>query len=309
MSRRANPTWVGAFVLGAVVLAALAVAVFGSGRLFREAHPFVLYFTGSVNGLDPGAPVKFKGVEVGSVQRIMVRFEPTAGEVSIPVFIELDAEKLARAGAQVEFTPDAMGAAIEQGLRGRLESQSLVTGLLFVNLDYFPETPAKRVGTEDWPPEIPTMPTTIEQATQVAKEIVARLGEIDLEALVKSATETLDALRDLAGSKEARNAMASLDETLASLRDLSQSLDRTIGPLGESLRTTAQETQRLEEQLSRTLGAVQQILQPGSPLTQQLGAALQDVSAAARSVRALADSLERNPGSIVRGRSVEGRRP
>lgn len=309
MSTRANPTWVGAFVLGAVVLAVLAVGLFGSGRLFREAHPFVLYFTGSVNGLDPGAPVKFKGVEVGSVQRIMVRFERTAGEVSIPVYIELDAEKLARAGAQVEFTPDAMNAAVEQGLRGRLESQSLVTGLLFVNLDYFPETPAKRVGTGDWPPEIPTLPTTIEQATQVAKEIVERLGEIDLEALVKSATETLDALRDLAGSKEARSAVASLDETLASLRDLSQSLDRTIGPLGESLRTTAQETQRLEEQLTRTLGAVQQIVQPGSPLTQQLGAALQDVSAAARSVRALADSLERNPGAIVRGRSVEGRRP
>jgi paraquat-inducible protein B len=309
MSRRANPTWVGAFVLGALVLAVIAVGVFGSGRLFREAHPFVLYFTGSVNGLDPGAPVKFKGVEVGSVTRIMVRFEPTAGEVSIPVFIELDADKLARAGAQGEFTPDAMRAAAEQGLRGRLESQSLVTGLLFVNLDYFPGTPAKLVGTGDWPPEIPTLPTTIEQATQVVKEIVERLGEIDLEALVTSATETLGALRDLAGSKEARSAVASLDETLASLRELSRSLDQSIGPLGETLNATAQETQRLEEQLSQTLLAVQQIVRPGSPLTQQLSAALQDVSGAARSVRALADSLERNPGAIVRGRSVEGRRP
>jgi paraquat-inducible protein B len=310
MSRRANPTWVGAFVLGALALAVVAVAVFGSGRLFRETHPFVLYFTGSVNGLDPGAPVKFKGVEVGSVQRIMVRFERTAGEVSIPVFIELDAEKLARAGAQVEFTPEAMQTAIEQGLRGRLESQSLVTGLLFVNLDYYPETPVRRVGAADgWPPEIPTLPTTIEQATQVVKDIVERLGQIDLEALVSSATGTLEALRELAGSPEARGALASLDETLASLRELSRRLDQTIGPLGESLRSTAQETQRLEEQLSRTLGAVQQIVQPGSPLTQQLATALQDVSAAARSVRALADSLERNPGAIVRGRSVEGRRP
>lgn len=310
MSRRANPTWVGAFVLGALVLAVLAVGVFGSGRLFREAHPFVLYFTGSVNGLDPGAPVKFKGVEVGSVQRIMVRFERTAGEVSIPVYVELDAEKLARAGAQIEFTPEAMKEAIAQGLRGRLESQSLVTGLLFVNLDYFPDSsPPRFVGDSDWPPEIPTLPTTIEQATQVVKEIVERLGKIDLEALVSSATEALEALRDLAGSEEARGAVASLDETLASLRELSKSLDRTIGPLGESLRTTAQETQRLEEELSRTLGIVQQILSPGSPLTQQLGTALQDLSAAARSVRSLADSLERNPSSIVRGRDVQGRRP
>jgi paraquat-inducible protein B len=309
MSRRANPIWVGAFVLGAIVLAVIAVGVFGSGRLFRETHPFVLYFQGSVNGLDIGAPVKFKGVEVGSVQRIMVRFEPTAGEVSIPVFIELDAEKLARAGVHVEFSPDAIHTAIEQGLRGRLESQSLVTGLLFVNLDYFPESPARFVGSAGGLPEIPTMPTTIEEATQVVKQIVERLAQLDLEAMVQSATQTLDALRDLAGSKEARSALASLDETLASLRELSRRLDQTIGPLGESLRATAQETQRLEKQLATTLGAVQQLVEPGSPLTQQLGGALQDVSAAARSVRALADSLERNPGSIVRGRAVEGGRP
>ena len=194
MSRRANPMWVGAFVLGAAALAVAAIAVFGSGRLFRETHAFVLYFQGSVNGLNIGAPVKFKGVEVGSVKRIMVRFEQTAGEVSIPVFIELDAEKLARAGVHVEFSPDAIHTAVDQGLRGRLEAQSLVTGLLFVNLDYFPETPARFVGVSGGLPEIPTLPTTIEEATQVVKQIVERLGQLDLEAMVKSATETLDAL-------------------------------------------------------------------------------------------------------------------
>jgi paraquat-inducible protein B len=309
MSRRANPTLVGAFVVGAGILAVIAVAVFGSGRLFRESYPFVLYFQGSVNGLNPGAPVKFKGVEVGSVKRIMVRFEQTAGEVSIPVFIEVDADKLARAGVQAEFTSEAMQAAIEQGLRGRLEAQSLVTGLLFVNLDYFPGTPARLVGAAGGLPEIPTLPTTIEEATQIAKQIIERLADLDLEALVASATKTLDSLSALAGSKEAKNAVASLDATLASLRELSQRLDQTIGPLGESLRTTAEETRKLEEQLARTLRSVEHLVEPGSPLTQQLGGALQDVSAAARSVRTLADSLERNPGSLVRGRSAEGGRP
>lgn len=309
MSRRANPTLVGAFVVGAGVLAVIAIAVFGSGRLFRETHPFVLYFQGSVNGLNTGAPVKFKGVEVGSVKRIMVRFEPTGADVSIPVFIELDAEKLARAGAQAEFGPEAMQAAIVQGLRARLEAQSLLTGLLFVNLDYFPDTPAKLVGTPGGLPEIPTLPTTIEEATQLAKQIVERLGDLDLEALVSSATKALDSLSGLAGSEEAKNAVASLDATLASLRELSQRLDQTIGPLGESLRTTAEQTRELEDQLARTLRSVEQLVEPGSPLTQQLGSALQDVSAAARSVRVLADSLERNPGSLVRGRTVEGGRP
>jgi paraquat-inducible protein B len=309
MSRRANPMLVGSFVLGAALLAVAAITVFGSGRLFRESHPFVLYFQGSVNGLNPGAPVKFKGVEVGSVQRIMVRFEQTAGDVSIPVFIELDADKLARAGVHAEFTPDAMGTAIGQGLRGRLESESLVTGLLFVNLDYFPETPVRFVGSAGGIPEIPTLPTTIEEATQVVKEIVSRLGEIDLKSLVESATRTLDALHDLAASKEARSAVASLDQTLASLRELSQRLDQTIGPLGESMRAAAEQTQLLEEQLGATLESVQQLVEPRSPLTQQLRSALQDVSLAARSIRTLADSLERNPSALVRGRASEGGRP
>jgi paraquat-inducible protein B len=309
MTRRANPALVGAFVLGALVLTVAAVAVFGSGRLFRESHPFVLYFQGSVNGLDPGAPVKFKGVEVGSVKRIKVRFEQTAGEVSIPVFIDLDADKLARAGVRAEFTPESIKAAVADGLRARLESQSLVTGLLFVNLDYFPETAARYVGSPEGIPEIPTLPTTIEEATQVAKQIVERLGQLDLEALVSSATKTLDAVRDLAGSAEAKSAVASLDETLASLRDLSRTLDQTVVPLGKSLQVTADRTQQLEAELERTLGAVRQVVEPGSPLTQDLATALRDVSSAARSVRTLADSLERNPSALVRGRAAGGTRP
>lgn len=308
--KRANPTLVGGFVLGAIVLALVGIAVFGSGRLFREAYPFVLYFQGSVNGLNPGAPVKFKGVEVGSVQRIRVLFEPTAGDVSIPVFIELDADKLARAGVHAEFTPDAIHLAIDQGLRGRLEPQSLVTGLLFVNLDYVPDTEAHFIGAAGAAvPEIPTVPQTIEEATEVVKQILSRLGELDLKALVESATATLDSLRELAASKEARRALSSIDETLLSLRELSKQLEQTIGPLGKSLETTARETQQLEAQLGKTLGAVQQLVQPNSPLTQQLSTALQDVSAAARSLRQLADSLERNPGAIVRGRSTDGGRP
>lgn len=307
--KRANPALVGGFVLGALVLALIGVAVFGSGRLFRETYAFVLYFEGSVNGLNPGAPVKFKGVEVGSVQRIMVRFEPTAGDVSIPVFIELDAAKLARSGIHAEFTPESIHSAIDQGLRGRLEPQSLVTGLLFVNLDYFRDTEAHFAGAADGIPEIPTVPQTIEEATEVVKQIVQRLGELDLKALVESATGTLDALHELAGSEQAKSAVANLDETLASLRELARRLDQTVGPLGESLRTTAEETRRLEAQLAKTLAAVQQLVQPGSPITQQLSGALQDLSAAARSVRQLADSLERNPGVLVRGRAADGGRP
>ena len=312
MSRRANPTLVGAFVVGAAdPRRDRRSPCSAPGRLFRETHPFVLYFEGSVNGLDPGAPVKFKGVEVGSVKRIMVRFEQTAGDVSIPVFIELDAEKLARAGVQAEFTSDAIQSADRPGLRARLEAQSLVTGLLFVNLDYFPERRRSFVGAAGGLPEIPTLADD-DRGGHPGREADRRAARRDRPRSAGDfGDETLDSLRDPRGLRrgEARRRLASTT-TLASLRELSQRLDQTIGPLGESLHATAEETPRARGPARQTLRSpCSSSSSRARPSRSSSATALQDVSAAARSVRALADSLERNPGSIVRGRAVEGGRP
>jgi paraquat-inducible protein B len=307
MSRRANPALVGAFVLGALALAVAGITVFGSGRLFRESTPFVLYFEGGVHGLNPGAPVKFKGVEIGAVKRILLRFEQTPGDVTIPVFIEVDTQKFERAGLEADFAPEAIKTAIDQGLRARLESESLVTGLLFVNLDFFPGSVARFVHPDGDVQEIPTLPTTIEQATLAVKQIVDRLQAIDLKALVETATQALTAVRDIAASGEVKQAVASLDRTLQSVETLSRSLDRSVGPLTESLRTTADRAQVLEAELQKTLDATRSLIEPGSPLSYQLQTTLQDVSAAARSVRSLAETLERDPSAVVRGRG--GRTP
>jgi len=303
MSRRANPALVGAFVLGALALGVVGLTVFGSGRLFRTTYPFVCYFEGGVHGLNPGAPVKFKGVEIGAVDRIMLRFEQTPGDVTIPVFLEVDADKFERAGLEANFAPEAIKQAIDRGLRARLESESLVTGLLFVNLDFFPESAARfRQPADGDVQEIPTLPTTIEQATMAAKEILDRLQDIDLKRLVDSATTTLDAVRDLAASGEAKSALASLDETLRSVRELSVSVEQAVEPLAGTLNDTAKRTQALEEELRRTLRSTSALVAPGSPLAVQLEQTLEDVSAAARSLRSLSQTLERDPSVLLRGR-------
>ena len=106
MSTKVSPTLIGAFVIGAVALIVIAILLLGSGRLFRQTRDFVLYFDNSVNGLRVGAPVKFKGVEVGSVKDIRLQLEKGAEVNKIPVIIEIDLEKLTLRGATPEIAVD-----------------------------------------------------------------------------------------------------------------------------------------------------------------------------------------------------------
>ena len=96
MGRKANPVMIGAFVVGAIALAVVGIVVFGSGRLFADTTPFVMYFSGSVDGLSVGSPVKFKGVEIGGVTSIQLDL---GEEARIPVWIEVDNKKIVAHGA------------------------------------------------------------------------------------------------------------------------------------------------------------------------------------------------------------------
>ena len=179
MNQRVSPALIGAFVLGAVLLAVTAVALIGSGRYFRRTYPFVLYFPGSVNGLRVGAPVKFRGVEVGSVEDIRIRLESDQGVPRIPVLVALDPEKITSLGASETIlnSPAEYQSAIDDGLRGQLQTESLLTGLLFVALDFFPGNPATFVQQPRTRKfqyrEIPTEPSSTEKARMAVTEVSA----------------------------------------------------------------------------------------------------------------------------------------
>ncbi len=169
MSKRPNSALIGAFVVGAVALAVLVVVVVGSGRLFRDTEKFVLYFKGSVNGLEKGAPVKYRGVPIGTVSQILLALPEKAGDPRIPVVIEIDPDRMSELGASREMTgtPGLMIDRLtrEGGLRAQLQQQSLITGLLYIGLDLFPGSELDLVLSEGSPyTEIPTLPTTLEQA-------------------------------------------------------------------------------------------------------------------------------------------------
>lgn len=310
MGRKANPVVIGAFVVGAIALAVFGIVVFGSGRLFADTTPFVMYFTGSVDGLNVGSPVKFKGVEIGAVTSIQLDI---GEEARIPVWIEIDNRKIVARGAhEWPRDLDSLKAAVERGLRAQLNSQSIVTGVLFVQLDYHPETPATYVAAPEAElNEIPTIPTTLEQAQQAASQIIANLKEVDFEGFATALRATIDGINATVNAPGLQSALQSLPETmvalnktLASMQQLAGNLDQRSGPLLASIQKAAERSTLAVEQARATFQSVQGVADTGAPLAGQLIGVLEELRATSRSIRLLADYLERNPSALVRGREV-----
>src|SRR3984957_10310128 len=320
MGKRVNPATVGAFVLGAVFLILASVVVFGSGNLFRKTHEFVIYFGGDINGLRVGAPVKFKGVEIGQVKQIRLRLDQVVNrqngelraDVRIPVIIELDEQKIvAHGGTAIDLNdPHTVPNLIKEGLRAQLGSDSFVTGLMYVALDIQPNTPEQMVSAPGSPlQEIPAVPNTLAQAQAVAVRIFERLDKVDFGAVFAQMTGMLDSIKQITNSPSLREAINNsektreqLDHTLAGAQQTLSTVNGQVPPLSESLQKTSGSADAAAKQIRLTLGTVQTTIEPNSPINYQAIQTLQDVSAAAHSIKELADYLQRNPSAIVRGR-------
>ena len=318
MGKKVNPTVVGAFVLGAIALVVVGIIVIGGGSLFRRAHRFVLFFSSDVNGLRVGAPVKFRGVEIGSVVAVMLSVPGMEGglrqrnaQIRIPVEIQLDSAKLLSHGAMINLDdPEEMQQAIALGLRGQLATESILTGLQYVDLDMHPDKPAKFFLGKNSPyPEIPTLPTTFEQAQVAATRVLAALEQIDFNKLVGEMTRTAQAVTDLVTSPKLNATIDALNRTASSLsasaqsiQRLSDSMNRKIDPISNNLAATTEQARATLKQTQETLAAVQASLGPGSPVNYELTQTLMDTSQAARSLKQLTDYLQRNPSAVLRGR-------
>jgi paraquat-inducible protein B len=297
MSKHANPATIGAFVVGAVAIALLAIIVLGSGALFRRSSPFVLYFDGSVNGLRTGAQVKFKGVEIGKVKHIRIPISSTAPDLPISVLIELDSDRLSPSGgAGILSERLDLSEEIAKGLRAQLESESFVTGILFVSLKYAPETEAKLHGSLDDAPEIPTVPAQLEAMQSEVSLILSELRRIDFKNLVDQTTRAITTFADLAAAPETHSALASLDQTLVAIRSASLKFEEQLGPLVQSVGALAEETRGLQSELAqgvtsarRTLDSVDSLVVTIDRHAEPLLASIQ---ASSDHLQALAATLE-----------------
>lgn len=317
MSKQVSKTAIGAFVIGAVALVVAAVVIVGSGKFFTTTVPCIFYFDGSVQGLSVGSPVTFRGVQVGVVRQISLTFDPGRVEMEIPVRAVIFPHTINLVSGQRGI--NNMKQAIERGLRAQLQTQSLITGQLMIALDFSPNRPARYKGDGEIL-EIPTVPTVIEQLAQVVKSI--RFDEI-LDKL----TQAVEGIEKLVNSPDLAASIQSLDATLKDVQSLARNLDSKIDPLSGSVITAADEYGRLAKNLNTELAGMSAVLEKtlasaqvtaekmektlsnsasitanGSPVMHELTRSLRELSDAARSMRTLADYLERHPESVIFGK-------
>ena len=314
MNRRVSPTLIGAFVVGAVLLSVLAVIMFGSGRYFHKTYEFVLYFSSTVNGLRVGAPVKFRGVEVGSVKDIRLQLEPDMDVGPIPVIIEIDPSKLTSRGTTETIlnNPQVRKAAIDRGLRGQLQVESFVTGVLFVAVDYFPGSPATYVqqpGTRRYRyEELPTQPAALEKVRGAVTQVLTKLADVDFKGLTDSATQAVTGINQLVNSPHLKSAVHSMDEVTHGLSDAAAHVSQLATTLDGNVKTLTGDIQETSAEARATIKQAGDAIQHtdgsinDSPTLYELNRTLQEVSAAARSVRLLTAYLERNPRALIFGK-------
>lgn len=327
MSKQANPTLIGAFVLGAIALVVIAIIIFSSGGLYKDRPLFIMYFDDSVKGLDVGSSVSLLGVQIGTVKEIGIIHDSSTGKVKIPVTAEFHPETVTNINRKGETREENIKHLVEDfGLRAQLRTQSIVTGQLFIEVDYHPDTEYRYYG-DGTIVEIPTIPSPFEQ---LGKE----LREFNVSELANAISSAAMAISQLADNPDLKLAFENLNSTLASTSKLVTDINMQVAPVAKNanlalinmdntltdargmvnnanskLDTLENDIHSTLSQLDKTLAEfrhaaanIKQFSDDNSPTVYKLNTALDELARAARSVRTLADTLERHPEAILQGK-------
>ena len=350
MDKQASKTLIGAFVVGAVVLIIAGVLIFGGGQFFKKTEKYVLFFQGSVQGLNVGASVLFRGVRIGSVKSITLEADVENLIIYIPVIIEIDPDRIHVVHGDPN-APTNMPELLKKGLRAQLTSGSFLTGQLLVELEVHPDAPLKIVGMDKDFPEIPTIPSTFDRIFETLKdlnidkivnELLSAIGALNKVLSSPEIPETLHALKMTV--EEARDLVKKLDskidpmvnginETVEEYGKLARDVDGKVDPLASSVDATLKDARKLLtnvdgrveplasgidkslkeafdalEQAKKTLASAQTAIGKESPVIYQFDKTLKEISRMARSIRSLADYLERHPDSLLYGKGKPKRR-
>ena len=323
MRNEGSKAVIGAFVVGAIVLAVVGVLAFGSGTFFRDKSVYVMYFDGDLKGLNVGAPVAFRGVRVGQVTDIRVFVETETLTFTIPVVVEIDTRRFNKSGKQFSAdTEENLKLLVGKGMRAKLALQNIVTGQLMIQLDMYPNEPVRLRGNGDLL-EIPTIPSGFERLAKAIEDIsigelvdninqaVTQFGQIldqhDLENVLGSIQTAADEIAVLAKTlnQETVPLIRGLKRTTDDANDLIQGANQQLDPAIADARDALASIRQAMDQAEQTLAAIDTLTAgytERSAFRYEVSNALREVAAAAGSLRALTDMLQQQPDALIRGK-------
>ncbi|MCF8468048.1 MAG: MlaD family protein [Sneathiella sp.] len=282
---------------------------------YTEKVVYVLYFDGSVSGLSLGANVEFKGIKVGTVRDINLEIDEENQKYYIPVLIDIEPQRISIAddGKNIrslietrELRRKIIKDLITRGLKGKLKSSNFLTGQLIVDLDLIPDKKAVFVAKSSRYPEIPTVPTDLEEITSSVSQLMAKLDKLPIDRLGKGLANTVEGFDKFINSGELQTTIAEYRKLAVSIRVVAENIDRKTLP---GIDATMDSTRDAVKKIDATLAAAQSMfnsingmIADGSPFKYDLTNMLQELAAASRAVRGLADFLERNPSSLISGK-------
>jgi paraquat-inducible protein B len=253
---------------------------------FALKQRYLVHFRGSVRGLEVGSPVEFRGIRVGQVADVRLQYDGNTEDLSIPVVIEIEPERIGMSGGDPVQAADRLGRLVERGLRAQLKSGNLLTGQLLVDLDLHPKLPPESVKIGGTYPEIPTIPTPLDELAGSVARILEKVEKLPLDELTEQAN---GAIRELHGT---------LEQTRKITEKVAEGLvPRVDGTLGQTQSTLAA--------AEGTLRAVERMFGADSAVNVELSRTLSELASAARALRGLADHLDRHPEDLIRGGSAK----
>ncbi len=326
MSKKANPAIIGGFVIGAIILTVVALLAFAGGRLFADTDTLVTYFEGSLRGLRVGANVTFRGVKIGEVTDVSVTTDARTLDFSIPVIITINNDKFVVVGGADVENEGELQDLIDNGLRAQLNVQSMVTGLLEIELDFHPGSEAvyRNKLLTDYR-ELPTVPSTTQQLMARLRKLAEDFQQVDFQKLMTNIADTAEGIDQLVSSPELqqsiagfgrllnsddtqalassiRKTLSNIDATMASARELLDDTDEGLEPVVSELLAALEEVGNAATSAQQTLNSIREDLTGQSNTYFRIANALQEVENAARSFRILTEFLERHPEALIRGK-------
>jgi paraquat-inducible protein B len=241
----------------------------------------VLYFDQSLRGLAPGAPVDFRGIVLGEVRSVGVEFDPVRKDFRMPVTVDMYPGRLGRRFQQTvaderasNTGPVVLDRMVAHGLRGQLRTGNLLTGQLYVALDFFPNAAPAKLDMNAYPLEVPTVPNALDELQTQIASIAHKLDKVPFEQIGNNLRDSLKSA-DALFKKVDGQVVPDVKETLGAAR--------------------------------QTFSTAQNLLQQDSPVQSDLRTALQQLTQTLQSLSELSDYMERHPEALIRGkRQPEG---